>query len=82
MRWSVVVFLLAIAIAVFGCTKLAENANAQVAEQNIQQDKQYLNSPQVLRYPEHSITCFWWEKVNYFQCFPDYQLNTRNKYEG
>ena len=66
-----------------GLTALLTTAAVEYKdEQAIKQTEQTLKAPQVVRYPEHSITCFWWSDLKLIDCMPDYQLGTRKKYEG
>lgn len=79
MRWTVVLFLCSVAIGIFGCTKLTEKANAQVAERSVnslEEQRKY----QIINVKEYEVTCFKFD--NGVDCIPDYQLNTRKKYEG
>ena len=60
-------------------TPIVEKANAQVAEPNVntlEEQRKY----QIINIDELDVTCFMF--INGVDCIPDYQLNTRKKYEG
>ena len=49
---------------------------AEQAVQSLEQQRAY----QIINIKEHEVTCFKFD--NGVDCIPDYQLNTRKKYEG
>lgn len=60
-------------------TPVVEKANAQVAERSVnslEEQRKY----QIINVKEYEVTCFMF--INGVDCIPDYQLNTRKKYEG
>lgn len=80
---ALIVFAAGVSLAGIGAlSNMTDRANIAVAEQAVKQTEQTLKAPQVVRYPEHSVTCFWWKDLKLIDCMPDYQLGTRNKYEG
>lgn len=81
-HWHIaVVGLLAMA---FGAAFNEHNANVAKANAVIseQQVNHALPQPTKLHYPDLAVTCLWWPDVKEIACIPDYQLNTRKKYEG
>ena len=56
-----------------------QEANTRVAESNVstlEEQRKY----QIINVKEYEVTCFKFD--NGVDCIPDYQLNTRKKYEG